>query len=127
MLTTVQPSRAPTSVIGSGSAKVSARAHVGELALGVVVVDQQRQGRPVRRPRPTPASPGRRPELPAARIGRRPSWVWMLLTLAAPSLAAPTRRPVRRSAGRRRLAAAVLVADQRPDHRLGRHAVQLAG
>ena len=49
----------------------------------------------------------------------------MLLTLAAPSLAAPARPAGPEQSGRSVVVAAVLVVDQRPDDGLGRDAVQL--
>ena len=44
MLATVQPSRAATSVMGSGSVNDSAEPRLAELALLVVVVDEEGQG-----------------------------------------------------------------------------------
>ena len=64
------------------------------------------------------------PELPAARIGRRPSWVWMLVTLAAPFVRIAEDRRGAPNSGRPS-SRAEFVPDQRPDDELGWHAVQV--
>ena len=126
MLTTVQPSRAPTSVIGSGSAKVSARADVAELALRVVVVDEQGEGGPVAGGRPlehlaVAAGVAGGEDRAAAQLGLDVADLGGALVGAADEPAGPAQAGVPPSSA----VGTKLVVDQRADDGLGRHAVQL--